>query len=691
MESTRARNWKHAWARRLANHTLLRMLVLNFWFRLVVILFVLGGLGLAIGLPKRWRTTPDGIRPVIKVSLIDLVQVRVLRNSARKFAAKGKELDALRAWRSALANNQADTAVLREYLNQVIAAAEPDHVTAVDALNSAAWLLRLTGTNRADVGLAARVFGKFEVYSEAYRLLGQLKDELSPEEQAVYLASLFRTGRLKEFGEHWERWGEKFKGDPVLSLYHTVYLAGFGAGEKAVEARERLRSAKNDLKNRNLALRLELIVCREKQDAEGFATALQELEASNAARLDDRIDHWLLLKNSGKLDEAKKLADSYTAQPRTAFELMRLAAAYDDLGLRGRAIAMLDRYATDLANTEAPWAWDVWSNYAGLLIESRDWNALKAMALRLRMLSRAGRSMAGFSYFMEGRALYSLEQRVEALDVFRTAAKLGFPDAYFALRAAIDLLRMGYPDVAWDVLKPFEKTLATNVDYWFAMSDAAQMLKRDPAALLRVTARAYELQPNSFRAIYNYASALVINRQKPAEAAKLTLMALARDTNSISSRLLHSAALALNRRYAEADEMLKSVPVSKVAGPAMSFYFCTALEIHMGLEDYDRARIDIEKIDAQHLFPTQAAWVERARRQLATRGRRGKSARNSGRMRLVRHVSSGAVVQRRWVGKGQFLLDLRGAALGGVGLARLHQSRALSYVERQIGQPVNNG
>lgn len=641
MDSTRERNWKHAWARRLANHTLLRMLVLNFWFRLVVIFFVLGGLGLAVGLPKMWRTTPDGIRPIIKVSLVDLVQVRVLRNSARKLAAQGKELEALRAWRSALANNQADTAVLREYLDQVIAAGEPDHVTAVEALSSAGWLLRLTGTNRADVGLVARVLGKFGVYGEAYRLLGQLKDELSPEEQSVYLAALFRTGRLKEFGEHWERWGEKFAGDPVLSLYRTAHLAGFGVGEKAVEARERLRAAKNDLKNRNLALRLELIVCREKQDAEGFAAALQELEASNAARLDDRIDYWLLLKNSGKLDEAKKLADSYVAQPRTALELGRLAEAYGELGLTGRAIALLDRYAPELANADAPWVWEVWSNYAGLLIESRDWNALKAMALRLRMLPRAGQSLAGFSYFLEGRALYSLNQRVEALDVFRTAAKLGFPDASFAMRAGIDLLRMGYPDVAWDVLKPWEKTLAANVDYWFAMSDAAQMLKRDAAVLLRVTTRAYELQPNSFRAIYNYASALVINRQKPAEAAKLTLTVLSRDTNSISSRLLHSAALALNRRYAEADEMLKSVPVSKVAGPAMSFYFCTALEIHVGLEDFDRARLDIEKIDVQHLFPTQAAWVERMRRRLAARGRRSASARHKDSCRyLLRRLRS---------------------------------------------------
>jgi len=610
------------------------MLVLNFWFRLVVILFVLGGLGLAVGLPKMWRTTPDGIRPIVKVSLIDLVQVRVLRNSARKLAAQGKELEALRAWRSALANNQADTAVLREYLHQVIATGEPDHVTAFEALNSAAWLLRLTGTNRVDVGLVARVFGKFGVYGEACRLLGQLENELSPEEQAVYLAALFRTGRLQEFGEHWERWGDKFAGDHVLSLYRTAYLAGFGVGAKAVEARERLRAARNDLKSRNLALRLELIVCREKQDAEGFAAALQELEAGNAARLDDRIDYWLLLKNLGKLDEAKKLADSYTAQPRTALDLGRLVEAYGDLGLTGRAIALLERYAPDLANADAPWAWDVWSNYAGLLIESRDWNALKAMALRLRMLPRAGQSLAGFSCFLEGRALYSLNQKVEALDVFRTAAKLGFPDASFAMRAAIDLLRMGYPDVAWDVLRPLEKTLATNVDYWFAMSDAAQMLKRDAAALLRVTTRAYELQPNSFRATYNYASALVINRQKAAEAAKLTLTVLSRDTNSISSRLLHSAALALNRRYAEADEILKSVPVSKVAGAAMSFYFCTALEIHMGLGDFDRARADIENIDPQHLFPTQAAWVERMRRQLPARGRRGASARNRVRVRF---------------------------------------------------------
>lgn len=619
MQPTRKATWKHVWARRMANHTLLRMLILNFWFRLVVILFVLTVVGLVVSVPKLWQTSPPGARPVIKVSLVDLVQARILGRSARKLANAGKGHEAMNAWRAALANSPCDQRLLRSFLEHVLRAKELDRAAAVEASTTGAWLLRLTQTNRVDAGLVARVAGRFELYREVCQLLDPFRTDLSPEEETVYLQALFRTGRIGEFAARWEQSGQKLAGNPELSLYHTAYLAAWGPPGTLTESRQQLATAADDPRLRTLALQLQLLVCRKLLDVDGLAAVLEKLESQNQLQLSDRTDYWLVLKSAGRLEEAKQLADSYAERPRTPFELTRLAETYDALGLTDRAKALLKRYAPELADADTTWAWNIWSNYAALLIKERDWPELLSMALTVRTLPRVGRSLAGFSYFMEGRALHSQNKHEQAVAAFRNAARLGFPEASFGLAAGIDLLRFGLPDVAYETLKPLEKNLASDPRYWFAMTDAAHMLKRDAAVLLRVATRAYELRPDNPRAVYNYASALIINRQQPAEAAKLTLRWLGRDTNSAGVKLLHTASLAMNQRFEEADALLQSIHLSQLAVPARSFYFCAALEVHAGLGRYDLAWEALDRIKPEHLFPTQVAWVDRMRAQLPQR------------------------------------------------------------------------
>jgi len=604
----------------MANHTLLRLLILNFWFRLVVILFVLIAVGLAVGVPRFWQTSPPGFRPEIRVSLVDLFQAWLLRRSARAHDAAGDEPKALSAWRSALANNPFDQKTLRGFVEYYITAKEPDQFATEEAWSAASCLLRLTQTNRIEAGLVARLSGRLGFFSGVVQLLEPWKAQLSPQEEAAYLKALFRTGRAEEFAARWPPSAERSVGDPELALYHTAYLAGWGPTGGRSAARAALTAAAENPALRTLALRLHVLVCHKTMDIEGHAALLQKLELQSQARLDDLIDHWLLLRKAGRADDARGLAEAYTGRPKTPPELGRLAEVYNLLGLPDRAKALLKRYAPELANADAPWAWDIWSNYAALLIETRDWDALQSMALELRTLPRVGRSLAGFSHFMEGRALHSLNQHEQALIAFRHAVRLGFPDPSFAVRAGIDFLRFGMPELAWETLKAVEKGAASDFDYWLAMSDAAQSLKRDAAALFRVTRRAYELRPNDRRAICHYASALIINRQQPAEAAQLTLQWLAQEPNLSGAKLLHSAALALNQRYDEASAMMQAVHVSEISIPGRAFYYCTALEIHSGLGQYDRAWDDLDRIKPEHLFPVQAAWVERTRGQLPPRG-----------------------------------------------------------------------
>ncbi len=622
MERPQRETRKQAWARRLADHTLLRMLVLNFWFRLVFVLFVLGMVGLALSWPKMWRTSPQGIRPVTKVSLIDLVQVWMLNRSAKGLAEAGKVTEAISAWRSALANNSADRESLRGFLKSVAQAEEIDRSTALEALNGASWLLRLAQTNRSDIAIVVQVYDKLEKFSDVCQLLEPLKDQLAQDEEAAYLKALFRMGRTEEFAERWRRAGGGFAEHPELALLHAAYMAGWGPPGSIGVSLDRIKAAVADPKRRGLALRLQLLLYRKSQDVKACETILNQLEANNLARMDDWIAFWGMLKNAGHTEEAARLAEAFAGWPRAPMELVRLADAYSGLGMPERAKALYERYAPEYGDAEGPMAWNVWANYAALLIEKREWLELQAMALRMRLLRGASVSLAGFSQFMEGRALQGLGQHELAVIAFRNAVKLGFPDANFRLQAGIDLLRLEHNELAWDMLKPLERELDSDLRYWLALCDAAHALKRDSSVLLRIATRAYELAPNDPGAQYNYASALIVNRKRPEEAAKLTLSWVTRSTNAPGALVLHGAALAMNQRFEEADQVLSSINPQNLAPTARSFYHLTVLETHVGLRQFDRAYDDLNRIQVGHLFPTQTAWLERTRGQLPPRSRR---------------------------------------------------------------------
>src|SRR5687767_1739004 len=106
MNQHRKAKWK--WAGRLERFPLLRILLLEKWFRRAFLLFLTVLAGALSFLPKIWVTSPKGFLPVVKISLLDRVQAGSLKRSARKAAAAGRFDEASYAWQAALANNRAD-------------------------------------------------------------------------------------------------------------------------------------------------------------------------------------------------------------------------------------------------------------------------------------------------------------------------------------------------------------------------------------------------------------------------------------------------------------------------------------------------------------------------------------------------------------------------------------------------------
>src|SRR5262249_53874179 len=142
----------------LENFPLLRQLLFERWFRLAFAACALIFVFFALFLPKIWKTTPTGFRPIVKVSGLDLVQAWSLKRTALKAEQAGQFDEANYAWQAALANNPANKDLVRGSLNCVLR--DPhrrEH--ALQALGYAYWLLKLTGTNDlADLQLAGRVF-----------------------------------------------------------------------------------------------------------------------------------------------------------------------------------------------------------------------------------------------------------------------------------------------------------------------------------------------------------------------------------------------------------------------------------------------------------------------------------------------------------------------------------------------------
>src|SRR5262245_6348141 len=136
---------KIEWASRLERFPLLKILVLEKWFRLAFLLFLTVLVGALLFLPKIWVTSPKGFLPVVKISLLDRVQAGSLKRTARKAAVAGHFDEASYAWQSALANNRADAEAARELLRNFL-----DHEQAIKRapyiVPHAVWLLRLSGT-----------------------------------------------------------------------------------------------------------------------------------------------------------------------------------------------------------------------------------------------------------------------------------------------------------------------------------------------------------------------------------------------------------------------------------------------------------------------------------------------------------------------------------------------------------------
>ena len=597
-------------SRKLIYSPFLRMILFSVWFRVAVLLFLVLGTFLALFIPKIWLATPEGFLPEIRISWLDRVQAWSLRRAAEQLTAAGKLDDAETRWRAAIANNQADVEMYRASLRSLLKFDPPERKYLPIAFGRASWAMRLSGTNAVDLALASEVLDRYEIYDYQIRLLAPWLNQLGPPQEVALLKALFQTGLIPQFLDRWNKLSTELRQDPTLVLHHAAYLAGWGPPETMAEGRTKLAEAQSDPARRVLASRLQLQVAGQMQDVAGFGATLELLEQYRADQLSDHVRYWLLLAGAGRREEAARLAEVYPHAPTNPNEVVRIAEAHVQLGQKDTARRFYQHYTPTFGYSA-----DVWVAYARLLVDMKAWEELRAVALQLRQQKVLGDTMAAYSHYLEGRAELALERRANADQCFQLAASTRLDAPILRLEVGRFLARQQNPSLARAVLVPAEQSLAKSVDYWNTMLELAVELKEGDW-LGKAASALYALQPNKAQSVNSYAAALLVNRERPEEAIKLTLQLVSAYPGKVATRINHSFALLMNNRVSEALALLQTLPDRAMAENDRNAYNLARFEVHMALGQPEEARRFGDRINLKQLFPVQVQRVERLRAQL---------------------------------------------------------------------------
>ncbi|HOX01171.1 MAG TPA: hypothetical protein P5555_11240 [Candidatus Paceibacterota bacterium] len=588
---------------RFANSSLVQLLLYSMAFRLALIgLGLLSVLFLAMIL-KVIPTSPAGVTPAIRVSGFDLLQSWSLRRTAEKATAARRFEDAIMAWRSAVANNPGSPELNRGLL-QAIRSSEDTRFHLPAAVVQSEHLLRLTSTNSADLELVSGIFAQYRLFDLVLSYLEPIQDSLTPALETVYLQSLFFTGDMRRFADRWEKKRPLLGENPKLDLYDAAYTLGWGSPSGALHARQVLYEALASPALHNEALRLQFLVGLKRASIQECDAALREL---GDRRLDTPLEHasyWRLLANSGRHDEAVRLAQLYTFPPSSALETAELADVYAFLGLRDHARLIYQSYAPRFSYSEK-----LWLKFASLLIEDQQWDALAKLALQLREIGGLTDSLTGFSYFLDGRATMAMQRHVDADNAMRKLADFQFRNPELILYIGQQLILLGYQGYARQFLVRQQADLSRNSHYWALVFTAAYAVK-DLELMLQAAQQQYLLVPDDLVAVNNYAAVLLVRRTQSDEAVRLTMQLMTQKPNSAASRINHCLALVQSQRTDEAETLLRTVVPGALSPLEANSYHMAWLEIHLARSDWPQALAEHRRINPDLLFPNQVQWLQ---------------------------------------------------------------------------------
>ena len=533
---------------------LLRVLVSDPGFRwaAVLVALLIGSVLVAV-IPIFVVSTPE-IDPPYRASLLDKFQARALIKTAREAGQAGRLPESITAWKTALANDLSSLEARRGTLEILTTTSGFTQDDVRFGFACGVELLKRTGTNRQDVLVFARFLDHVGHHPANVALLRDLATSDTGEISGWFARSLFLARRMDRFEELWLRQRQTLMATPPMALIGPAWEAGWGPITGMAAAREHLLAAEKDPARQAEASRLLLMVFENLGDAAGYEQTLARRIGLQADSLADHLGLWRLLARAGRSAEVMERLKSFRRPPANPGEAVGLIEAFQAFGLGDRAVETGQEQVKVF-----PYAPDLWLATAELLLQRQDWSRLREIAIGMRgETSLAGR-MTAYSWYLDGRIDLSLNRSLDAEADFARITQGAAPDAVLVARMVAGLRRVNRPREAASLLRRVEAEFAKDPTFWFEVAGIAAET-HDMDTLVDAVSRSHRLEPDNPVYRHNRAAVLIATGREPEEAVRLTRELLDRSPESISCQINHALALILQRRLADAENLLARIP-----------------------------------------------------------------------------------------------------------------------------------
>ena len=547
---------------------------------------------------KLWRSTPDHIEPVIRISVLDWIQSRSHHSQAEKIIEGKARGDLIHTLKMAINADRGNPSLNRQYLQALIKhARKRGHIE--EAIRSIQWTLELTRTNALDLQLACDVFEHYHLDALRLETIQNFQGARTPAIEKAYLEALFSNHRLDDVKNCLAAAGSAGTTDPELRLYHAAMLDVSDAGSPARDSRALLDQAAEVERTAELASRLQLYLAESEKNLPLFESAFARLIHRFDDTPRDHIRYWSLLKDTGHLAKAQDAAKAYVFRPFTTEEVIQIANAFTKLELKSLAYQYLVNYADEFDLSE--------SNriaQASILIENEDWNKLHRLALSIRSQEDASSGGLSYSYFLQGRALIGENREEEAEKAFARIPEFSMAESEFAFFVGSNLLALGYPQHASKILSQERDRYRNSIIYWELMKNVARALDQANQMIL-ATENLCRLDPENRSYLKDTITLIIVQRHRTDEALALTTEALERYPNDPAIRLNHGYALLLNDRLPDAISLLSSIEEADLEIEDRHRFFLAWMEFHFRSKDYNEAWRTGRQVAPKKLFPQE--------------------------------------------------------------------------------------
>ena len=550
-------------------------------------------------IPKVWEVSPEDFKPKIKISGLDFLQAKTLAKTAREHESQGDYEAALYSWNVALSNHPTNTENLRSAISAFLEIERPSPKQVSQNINYSIWLLRLNQTNFSDLEIIAETFDRSRLDQLQYSLLNPHEEKLTEPMRAAYSRTLFNLFKHEEFNSQWQQLSQATRSEPNNALYGSAYAALWGTPAESERNLSELNAvAKNNPTDRR-SRQLLLLIHFQKKNAIDYHETLSELREQRNDSYSHHLGYWTLLFQLGDSRQSLKLATNYDKPPTNANDLITHLNLLRKLGEPQAANVLVKQNIQSFGGDTS-----LYSNYADLLIELNDWDHLREIAINLRKLNTESRANA-LSYYLEGTADAKQKRRNSADTAFeKFANSISKEDLQSEDNVARELTQLGFPKHALRLLTQVESKYVEDPKYWYSRVGCAFRV-RDYSDMRHASEKAFKLDPNNSNYKSALAESLLLLREDPARAVRLTLELMSENPNSFSHHINHVIALTINQRVEDAAALFNRIRFDSAPdAQARAAYHYAHFGIAFLQNDYQEA-YQISKLITDSLLSNQ--------------------------------------------------------------------------------------